>query len=47
MKKQDVLNIEGKKVGDITLNEEIWGIVPNDAVLYDALTFLPLTKICP
>ncbi len=38
MKKQDVLNIEGKKVGDITLNEEIWGIVPNDAVLYDALT---------
>lgn len=38
MKKQDVLNIEGKKVGDITLKEEVWGIVPNDAVLYDALT---------
>ena len=38
MKKQTVLNIKGEKVGDITLNEEIWGIEPNDAVLYDALT---------
>ena len=38
MEKQDVLNIEGKKVGDITLNETVWGIEPNDAVLYDALT---------
>ena len=38
MEKQEVLNIEGKKVGDITLNETVWGIEPNDAVLYDALT---------
>lgn len=38
MKKQPVLNIKGEKVNDITLNEEIWGIVPNDAVLYDAIT---------
>ena len=38
MKKQEVLNIKGEKVNDITLNEEIWGIVPNDAVLYDAIT---------
>ena len=37
MKKHDILNIEGKKVGDITLNEQIWGITPNDSVLYDAL----------
>ena len=37
MKKQTVLNIKGEKVGDITLNENIWGIEPNDAVLYDAL----------
>jgi len=37
MKKVEVLNIEGKKVSDVSLNESIWGITPNDAVLYDAL----------
>ncbi len=38
MAKTSVLNIKGEKVSDITLNAEIWGIVPNDAVLYDAIT---------
>jgi len=38
MKKMSVLNIKGEKVNDITLNAEIWGITPNDAVLYDAIT---------
>ena len=38
MKKQQVLNLKGEKVGDITLNESVWGIEPNDAVLYDAIT---------
>lgn len=38
MKKNPVLNIKGEKVGDITLNENVWGITPNDAVLYDAIT---------
>ena len=38
MKKMSVLNIKGEKVSDITLNEEVWGITPNDAVLYDAIT---------
>ncbi|MEG2707824.1 MAG: 50S ribosomal protein L4 [Vagococcus sp.] len=38
MKKQSVLNIKGKKVKDITLNETVFGITPNDAVLYDAIT---------
>ena len=38
MKKQTVLNIKGEKVGDITLNENVWGIEPNDTVLYDAIT---------
>jgi len=33
-----VLNIKGEKVGEYTLNEQVWGIVPNDAVLYDAIT---------
>lgn len=38
MKKQSVLNIKGEKVKDITLNESVFGIAPNDAVLFDALT---------
>ena len=38
MEKISVINLKGDKVNDITLNEEIWGIVPNDAVLYDAIT---------
>ena len=37
MIKNPVLNIKGEKVGDITLNETVWGITPNDAVLYDAI----------
>ena len=38
MAKTSVLNIKGEKVSDITLNAEVWWIVPNDAVLYDAIT---------
>lgn len=38
MEKISVLNIKGEKVKDITLNETVWGIQPNDAVLYDAIT---------
>lgn len=38
MEKMSVLNIKGEQVSDITLNAEVWGIVPNDAVLYDAIT---------
>ena len=38
MKKQPILDLTGAKVGDLTLNEMIWGITPNDAVLYDAIT---------
>ena len=38
MKKNNIINVRGEKVGDITLNENIWGIKPNDAVLYDAIT---------
>lgn len=38
MKKQPILDLTGAKVGDLTLNENVWGITPNDAVLYDAIT---------
>ena len=38
MEKISVLNIKGEKVKDLTLSAEVWGIVPNDAVLYDAIT---------
>ncbi len=37
MKKIDVLNGQGKKVKDITLNESVFGIEPNDVVIYDAI----------
>lgn len=38
MSKISVLNIKGDKVKDITLNDAVWSIEPNDAVLYDAIT---------
>ena len=37
MKKIDVLNTKGEKTSDITLNANVWGIEPNDAVIYDAV----------
>lgn len=37
MKKVELLNLKGEKVNDINLNEEIFGITPNDKVLYDAV----------
>ena len=37
MKKQNILNINGEKVKDITLSKEVFGIEPNDTVLYDAI----------
>lgn len=38
MKKNNIINLKGEKVGDITLSETVFGIKPNDAVLYDAIT---------
>ena len=38
MAKLSVLNIKGEKIGDITLEKAVFGITPNDAVLYDAIT---------
>ena len=38
MGKTSVLNIKGEEVGKIELAAEVWGIEPNDAVLYDAIT---------
>ena len=37
MAKLSVLNTKGEKVKDITLNADVWEIVPNDAVLFDAI----------
>ena len=37
MESLSVLNIKGEKVSTIKLNENICGIEPNDAVLYDAI----------
>ena len=37
MKKVELLNLKGEKVKDINLNEEIFGITPNNKVLNDAI----------
>jgi large subunit ribosomal protein L4 len=37
MEKLSVLNTKGEPVSKATLNPEVWGIEPNDAVLYDAI----------
>ncbi len=37
MLKVDVLNIEGKKIGDLELNESVFGIEVNDIVVHAAL----------
>lgn len=37
MKKVDLLNLKGEKLKDLKLNEDIFGIEPNDKVLYDAI----------
>ena len=37
MSKLSVQNLTGEKVKDITLSKEVFGIVPNDTVLYDAI----------
>jgi large subunit ribosomal protein L4 len=37
MKDISVINLEGKNVKNIKLNKDIFGITPNDAVLYDAI----------
>ena len=35
--KQKLLNIKGEEVKDIKINKEIFGIEPNNKVLYDAI----------
>ena len=34
MAKLNVVNVEGKKVGDITLNDEIFGIEPHEFAVH-------------
>ena len=38
MSKVSILNINGDKVKDYTLSKEVFGVEPNDTVLYDAIT---------
>lgn len=37
MKKIDIFNLKGEKINDVKLNENVFGITPNDKVLYDAI----------
>ena len=45
MKKVELLNLKGEKVKDINLNEEVFGIKPNQKVLKDAIVFTAKNKI--
>ena len=38
MLKLDVYNVDGKKVSDVELKEEIFGIAPNEAVVHSVVT---------
>ncbi len=37
MSKVALLNIKGEKLKDINLEDKVWGIEPNDSVIYDAV----------
>ena len=37
MKKVDIFNLKGEKINDVKLNENIFGVTPNNKVLYDAI----------
>lgn len=37
MKKVDIFNLKGEKINDVKLNGNVFGITPNDKVLYDAI----------
>lgn len=37
MKKVGIFNLKGEKINDVKLNENVFGITPNDKVLYDAI----------
>ena len=37
MSKVEILNLNGEKVKEIKINESVWGIEPNDAVLHNAI----------
>lgn len=40
MTKINILNINGEKVKDHSLSKKVFGIVPNNAVLYDSITLI-------
>ena len=37
MSKVEMLNQNGENIKELKLNDNIWGVTPNDAVLYDAI----------
>ena len=37
MPKTALLSLKGEKIKDIKLDDNIWGITPNDQVIYDAI----------
>lgn len=40
MSKLDILNLKGEKVKDTKLNDNVFGVEPNDSVIYDAVFYI-------
>ena len=44
MSKVEMLNLAGEKVKEIKINDKVWGIEPNDAVLHNAIVLAMATS---
>ena len=40
MPKTALLNLKGEKIKDIKLDDSVWGITPNDQVVYEHINFI-------
>ena len=44
MPKTALLSLKGEKIKDIKLNDNVWGITPNDQVIYDSINLFMANK---
>lgn len=44
MAKFDIVNVEGKKVSEIELSDEVFGVEPNDNLIYEVIKFQDINR---
>ena len=44
MPKTALLSLKGEKIKDIKLDDSVWGITPNDQVVYDSIVLYNANK---